>query len=122
MLGAPVTFATTQGREQLARQLLRDILNAAVVCPAAQDTHQFGMFSGKIARTPTSRTAARVLARVAVKLSGTPHQFASEGSFPLRAAGLVTLANRMARLSQPERSAPAKLRALRQPASLRLRR
>jgi hypothetical protein len=79
--GAQVAFATMHGKEQLARQPFLDILNAEVVAPPALDTDQFGTFSGEIARTLAPQAAARVKARLGMKLSGTPYGLASEGSF-----------------------------------------
>lgn len=79
--GAAVTFATMHGKELLASTAFREILGATVTAPPDLDTDQFGTFAGDIPRTLAPLAAARVKARLGMRMTGAAFGLASEGSF-----------------------------------------
>jgi hypothetical protein len=79
--GGQIVFATMHGKENLAKDAFREVLGATVTAPKGLDTDQFGTFAGDIPRTLTPRDAARVKARLGMRIAGTPLGLASEGSF-----------------------------------------
>jgi hypothetical protein len=68
-------------KEQLAREPFGRILGAMVHAPAGLDTDQFGTFAGDVPRSLTPRAAARVKARLGMRIAGTRLGLASEGTF-----------------------------------------
>jgi hypothetical protein len=49
--GRAIAFATTHGKEALAREALREILGAIMTAPPGPNTEQAGTFAGDIPRT-----------------------------------------------------------------------
>lgn len=79
--GARVAFATMHGKEHLAREPFRNILQAAVTAVPDLDTDQFGTFAGEIQRTLSPVEAARTKVRLGMRRAGSPFGLASEGTF-----------------------------------------
>jgi hypothetical protein len=79
--GRQVTFATMHGKERLAAQPFLELLGARVTCPTGLDTDLLGTFAGDIVRTLSPIDAARVKARLGMRIDNTALGLASEGTF-----------------------------------------
>lgn len=78
--GKNAVIATRHAKESVIAPLLLENLGIELIVVDI-DTDQFGTFSGEIAREGSSLDAARRKCKEAIRISGIPFAFASEGSF-----------------------------------------